>query len=109
MERLQRAWVTPLRASDLLEALLFRRDPAQAGFDLPAYEELLFLYALARDHVEQDNNPDGVDLLLPMEHGEAPPAILHVAHRTPAPPPPKHPGMDVDVDLDTPGPAPAGG
>jgi hypothetical protein len=112
VERLQRAWPAPARAIDLLEALLFRRDPLQAGFDLPAYEELLFLYALAKDMVDTESNPDGVDLLLPLEMGEAAPAITHVAHASP-PSEPKEPRagkpVDVDLDLGNPGPSPAPG
>jgi len=104
VEQLQQAWPTPARANDLLESLLFRRDATPAGFDLPAYEELLFLYALSRDLAEADNNPDGVDFLLPLDV-DAAPAITHVAHAA-------QPRADAPVDLDldlgtTPGPAPA--
>jgi hypothetical protein len=78
VQRITRAWPTPARAADLLEALLFRRDPLQAGFDVAAYEELLFLYALAKDLSDTQGNADGVDLLLPLEIGDAAPAITHV-------------------------------
>lgn len=99
--RLQSAWKVPAQANELLQALLFRRDASQEQFDLPAYEELLFLYALARDLAEQQSRRDGVDLLLPLDLGEAPPAIVRAeVTRMPAA------RAGLDVDLDVPGPAP---
>jgi hypothetical protein len=102
LERLQRAWVTPVRATDLLEALLFRRDPAAAGFDLPAYEELLFLHGVVRDIVDHTPNAEGVDLLLPLEHGDDTPAITRVAPAAPPHAPSRHEAVDVQIDLDAP-------
>ncbi len=99
--RLQSAWKVPAQANELLQALLFRRDASQEQFDLPAYEELLFLYALARDLAEQQSRRDGVDLLLPLDLGEAPSAIVRAeVTRMPAA------RTGLDVDLDVPGPAP---
>ena len=64
--RLQRAWPRPLDAMAELEALLFRRSGG-ALFDLPAYREVLLLYALARDLLDRDALAGGnVDLLLPL-------------------------------------------
>jgi hypothetical protein len=96
LQRVQRAWPASTRAADLLEALLFRRDPTQAGFDLPAYEELLFLYALAKDLIAQERDPAEVDLLLPLDD-PAPAPITRVA--APAP----RPARSVDLDLGAPG------
>ena len=55
----------PLDAMAELEALLFRRDDGEL-FHLPAYRELLFLYAVVRDLVERGevDAPGGIDLLL---------------------------------------------
>ncbi|HEX6704615.1 MAG TPA: hypothetical protein VF169_07635 [Albitalea sp.] len=99
VQRLQSAWRLPSQASDLLEMLLFRRDGSQGAFDLRAYEELLFLYALARDLVEHDRGADGVDLLLPMD--TEPQAIVH-AEATRAPVRREERTVDVDLDLGTP-------
>ena len=66
MNRLQAAWPHPAKAMELLESLLFRRDSSDGTFDLPAYGELLFLYALARDLAEHEPGPGAVDLLLPL-------------------------------------------
>lgn len=68
---IQRVWPKPLDAMAEIESMLFRRDGGEL-FDLPAYRELLFLYALARDLTHEDD-PVGaslaVDLLLPMFDG----------------------------------------
>ena len=47
--RIQRAWPAPLDAMAELEAMLFRRGAEAELFDLPAYQEVLFLYQMARD------------------------------------------------------------
>lgn len=49
IERLQALWSAPSRAMDVLEKSLIRPDSDAETFDLPAYRELLFLYAIARD------------------------------------------------------------
>jgi hypothetical protein len=80
VQRLQELWASPAKAMETLAAALFRRGPADQTYDLPAYRELLFLYAIARDF-EEHGVPDlgrEVDLLLPM-HDDAPPApIAHL-------------------------------
>ncbi len=74
VQRLQELWVSPAKAMETLAAALFRRDPSDQTYDLPAYRELLFLYAIARDFQEHGVADLGrdVDLLLPM-HDEVPP------------------------------------
>lgn len=49
IERLQALWGEPTRAMDVLEMSLVHLGPEADAFDLPAYRELLFLYAVARD------------------------------------------------------------
>ncbi len=66
VERLQRLWPKPLDAMAALEALLFRRSGGEL-FDLPAYRDLLLLYALARDlHERESVSMMRVDVLLPL-------------------------------------------
>lgn len=73
MGRIQRAWPSPLDAMAELEALLFRRGPGAELFDLPAYQELLFLYQMARDlHQADDTGATDVDVLLPIGGRSAP-------------------------------------
>jgi pilus assembly protein FimV len=66
--RIQHAWPHPLDAMAELEALLFRRGAGSEMFDLPAYQEVLFLYQLARDlhTAEQPDEASNVDVLLPI-------------------------------------------
>jgi pilus assembly protein FimV len=73
--RIQHAWPRPLDAMAELEALLFRRGAGSEMFDLPAYQEVLFLYQLARDlhQVDRPDDADNVDVLLPIG-AAAPPA-----------------------------------
>ncbi len=67
VERLQRLWPHPLDAMAELESMLFRRDQGEL-FDLPAYREVLLLYALARDlHEQQPVSGTPVDVLLPLD------------------------------------------
>ena len=49
VDRLQALWAEPPRAMDVLEMSLVHLGPDADAFDLPAYRELLFLYAVARD------------------------------------------------------------
>ena len=74
MGRIQRAWPSPLDAIAELEALLFRRGPDAELFDLPAYQEVVFLYHISRDlHAMVDRgNADDVDVLLPIGGRSAP-------------------------------------
>ena len=56
-----------------LEALLFRRGAGAELFDLPAYQEVLFLYQMARDlHQADDTGATDVDVLLPIGGRSAP-------------------------------------
>ena len=69
LPRLQQVWPRPLDAMAELEALLFRKSRGEL-FDLPAYREVLFLYALARDLLDREPvDPNNVDLLLPLADG----------------------------------------
>jgi hypothetical protein len=64
--RLEEVWPRPMEAMAELEALLFRKSRGEL-FDLPAYREVLFLYALARDLLDRESAGTGdVDLLLPL-------------------------------------------
>lgn len=102
VQRLQAAWAQPGRAIELLEALLFRRDSSDETFELAAYEELLFLYAIERDVVEHTVDPSGVDLLLPM----GPDAVISSITRAEVTQPPEtwlrraENGVDLEIDID---------
>jgi pilus assembly protein FimV len=68
VRQLQSLWPEPLDAMAMLEAMLFRKDDAQQLFDLPAYKDVLLLYAIARDLWQQSGSRQGgVDVLLPLD------------------------------------------
>ncbi len=83
LSRLQQVWARPLDSMAELEALMFRSAGGEL-FDLPAYRELLLLYALARDLLDRESADSGrVDLLLPLFAGDgfgatAPAPMLHL-------------------------------
>ncbi len=69
MGRIQHAWTSPLDAMVELEALLFGRSDNAEVFDLPAYQEVLLLYQVARElHTSEPSagKADDVDVLLPI-------------------------------------------
>jgi pilus assembly protein FimV len=69
MGRIQHAWPSPLDAMIELEALLFGRSESAEVFDLPAYQEVLMLYQVARELHTSDRTAgeaDDVDVLLPI-------------------------------------------
>ena len=105
--RLQMAWPSPLDAMAELESLLFRKSRGEL-FDMPAYRDVLFLYALARDLLDREPLETGkVDVLLPLvdpelqtqpmsieRGGEGPPTGLSQLDDQPTQP--------VDLDLTRP-------
>ena len=75
VQHLQSLWPEPLDAMAMLEAMLFRKDAAYELFDLPAYKDVLVLYALARDLWQQGGSKTpAVDVLLPLDDGAGPDA-----------------------------------
>jgi hypothetical protein len=77
VEQVQGAWIAPIDAMAILEALLFRRDESSELFDLPAYRDVLLLYAIARDLWQHGAGAGGsqIDVLLPMDPSGVPPAF----------------------------------
>ena len=67
---LQKAWQSPPEAMAELENLLLHKRGGEF-FELPAYRDVLTLFAVARDlHRQVDDHPAaGVDLLLPLHLG----------------------------------------
>ena len=98
LARLESLWATPEQTMQALEASLLRRDPGSSTFDLPAYRELLFLYAVARDLAEHDARFASVDVLLPLDGETA--AGGGVAHPQPVEASRQSPERMIDVDLD---------
>lgn len=68
---LQRVWPQPLDAMAELESLLFRRDGGDL-FELPAYRELLMLYGVAHELLDdRSGGGHAVDVLLPLNDANA--------------------------------------
>ena len=98
MGRIQRAWPSPLDAMAELEALLFRRGPGAELFDLPAYQEVLFLYQMGRDlHDAENVGTTDVDVLLPIGGRSAP---VQAAEGTIVLRPEFNAGEPLSLDLD---------
>ncbi len=111
IERLQSLWAEPVSAMAVLEKSLTRPESGDDTFELPAYRELLFLYAVARDLSERDIvDRHSVDLLLPvvdlsgrepMESVHAAPVIEPLMATRPIKAQPEiSPSMSLDLQLD---------
>ena len=104
LPRLQQVWSRPLDAMAELESLLFRKTRGEL-FDLPAYREVLFLYALARELMDRESAETGdVDLLLPMSDGSefgstAPTPFLGLEAKPRLDDADPHPTLPLDFDL----------
>jgi len=68
--RLQALWPEPAQAMAVLEKSLLRPSEGGDTFDLPAYRELLTLYAVARDLAEGAAAAERVDVLLPLSSAD---------------------------------------
>jgi len=110
LEQITELWPRPERVLDTLQATLVRPDgESDAGgdsFDLPAYRELMLLYAVARDHTENpvadEPRDEAVDLLLPLDDM---PVLERLMSTTPvtAQPAARQPlHIDVPLELDAP-------
>ncbi|MDE2400685.1 MAG: hypothetical protein KGL90_03370 [Burkholderiales bacterium] len=110
IERLQALWSEPAKAMDVLERSLTRPDDGVETFDLPAYRELLFLYAVARDRAERESEERlAVDLgVASFSDVERPAALTEtapiieplMATRPMKAQPHAKPSLAVDVSLD---------
>ena len=70
-----RVWAVPVQAVEQLGQWLARSGAGGPAFDLPAYAELLFLHALARDLAEHDTSDGSIDVLLPLANEHDQPSI----------------------------------
>ena len=75
LSALIRVWAVPVQAVEQLGQWLARSGAGGPAFDLPAYAELLFLHALARDLAEHDTSEGSIDVLLPLASEHDQPSI----------------------------------
>lgn len=114
VERLQALWSRPAQAMDVLQKSLTRPDESVETFDLPAYRELLFLYAVARDLSERESaERQPVDLMGNAAHqliaGNEPAREASASHEplmatrpVKASPDVRPPSLSLDLSLDDP-------
>jgi hypothetical protein len=119
VERLQSIWSQPAKAMEVLQSSLTRPDDSVETFDLPAYRELLFLYAVARDLSERDAKREPAELVLSRQSDE--PQAAHddaggdtvvaplMATRPVKAVPTASPALSLDLSLDDPVPSGPGG
>lgn len=67
LARLQSSWADAGASMAQLQELLAHTGPDQGGLALPAYRELLMLYAVARDRSEHEVRGEEIDVFLPLE------------------------------------------
>ena len=100
--RLTQAWPRPLDAMAELEALLFRKSRGEL-FELPAYRDVLFLYALARDLMDREpTDAQAVDLLLPLDANSRAAATVGDSRAMSDVTPDDQPTSPLDLDLTPP-------
>ena len=117
VERLQSLWSQPAKAMEVLQVSLTRADGSEETFDLPAYRELLFLYAVARDLSERESaDRTPVDLLLPVSDPrdvdgsvDVPSLQPLMATRPVKALPEASPSLSLDLSLDDPVPPASSG
>lgn len=109
LQRLQASWHDAGASMAAVQALLSRDALGEAGLDLPAYRDLLMLYAVARDISEHEVRGDDIDVFLPLDgSGSAVAAgsgmmatmVWQSTAQTSSP-------IDVDISLDEPAAPPA--
>lgn len=67
LARLQSSWADAGASMAVLQELLAHTGPDQGALALPAYRELLMLYAVARDRSEHEVRGEEIDVFLPLE------------------------------------------
>ncbi|MDT8997973.1 hypothetical protein RQP53_01645 [Paucibacter sp. APW11] len=110
MGQIESHWSDAGASMALLQKLLAQGDEAGHGFDLPAYKDLLLLYAVARDRSEHEVRGEEIDLFLPLDaaaRASAPAAaaagmMATMVWQAPAGAPVAPSHLEVDISLDDP-------
>ncbi|MEJ6002801.1 type IV pilus assembly protein FimV [Paucibacter soli] len=109
LQRLQANWHDAGVSMAAVQALLARDTLGEAGLDLPAYRDLLMLYAVARDISEHEVRGDDIDVFLPLDGsgGAAAAGAGMMATMVWQGTPQASAAIDVDISLDEPAAPPA--
>ncbi len=101
VKRLESAWPDPAGSMSLLQDLLSRHQEYSGDLGLPAYRDLLMLYAVARDRAEHEIRDDAVDVVLPLDATTSPDMMATMVFQPPAAAArPTRSSLSQSVDLD---------
>lgn len=109
VDRLQSAWVDAAGSMSLLQDLFSHHQEYSGELGLPAYRDLLLLYAVARDRAEHESRTQDIDVFLPLDATAPPDMMATMTWQAPASAPAAgssgrslRPGVgqSLDVDLD---------
>lgn len=104
IDRLEAAWVDAEGSMSLLQDLLSKHQEYSGDLGLPAYRDLLLLYAVARDRAEHEVDGQSIDVVLPLDATAHVDQMATMVWQSP-PPPPGMPAprsvltQSVDLDL----------
>lgn len=104
IDRLEAAWVDAEGSMSLLQDLLSKHQEYSGDLGLPAYRDLLLLYAVARDRAEHEVDGQSIDVVLPLDATAHADQMATMVWQSP-PPPPGMPAprsvltQSVDLDL----------
>jgi hypothetical protein len=100
IERLEAAWSDPEGSMSLLQDLLSNHQEYSGDLGLPAYRDLLLLYAVARDRAEHEIDGNAIDVVLPLDATAPSDQMATMVWQTPVPGPSRTPlTQSVDLDL----------
>ncbi|UXH76415.1 hypothetical protein [Roseateles amylovorans] len=102
LQRLEAAWPDPAGSMSLLQDLLSRHQEYSGDLGLPAYRDLLMLYAVARDRAEHELRNGDVDVVLPLDATTNPDMMATMVFQAPTSPgkSPLRAAVVQSVDLD---------
>ena len=100
MARLEAAWSDPEGSMSLLQDLLSNHQEYSGDLGLPAYRDLLLLYAVARDRAEHEIDGNSIDVVLPLDATAPTDQMATMVWQTPTAAPSRTPlTQSVDLDL----------
>ena len=97
MSRLEAAWSDPEGSMSLLQDLLSNHQEYSGDLGLPAYRDLLLLYAVARDRAEHEIDGNSIDVVLPLDATAPTDQMATMVWQSPSP---SRTPLTQSVDLD---------
>ncbi|SEL10528.1 hypothetical protein SAMN05216359_105198 [Roseateles sp. YR242] len=105
VQRLEGAWADPSGSMSMLQDLFSHHQEYSGDLGLPAYRDLLLLYAVARDRAEHELRAQDIDVFLPLDATAPPDMMATMVWQSPpsapdAPVRQQRPGVGQSLDLD---------